>query len=762
MSEPPEHRDRRLRAEADAEAGVDEIDAEDEDELLRGIFLEEALEHVEQLTEATQVLSRNPDPAETVETADALLRHLHTLKGAAGSVGFEAIGRASHELEELCAEIRSGALAVTPGIIDRIEEEVGGLRALLDGARATPLRSRPAAASDRIPILPSPAEPTERRRLADRRRIERRAGGDRSVRVDVARLEALLEGVGDLVMVRVRVERRLRELEGTRRDLSSVRLALRASMAEADHLLEEASPVGEGANLRLGGISDRLSEVDIELGNVTTHLDRATRALGGEAESLRKATAELDDELRRARLLPLEWAFSRLPPVLRELERTTGHAADLTFSGGEIEADKGLVEQMAEVLLHLLRNSLAHGLEPEAERVRQGKPARGRLDCRAWQEGDFIFLEFSDDGRGIDRGALVRALGRLGRIAPVSDDRKLLETIFEPAVSVREAADGLAGRGVGLDIVKRSVTRMGGEVAVESSPEMGTRFRFEVPQHAAITEAVLFKVGGQVYGLPAANVVRALPFGQEAAARNKDEAPASGDGRVSAAAARVPVLRLQSLLGVEMPPGHRQSGLLIRHGERSFIVTCDKVIGPRTIVARPLGPLLTPLTLYSAVTVSGAGKAQLVFDVAALAEAAQGPSRAFGSSARRTPPRILIADDSRLAREGTARILIASGFQAMTAEDGWDAWEMLGERRFDALITDLEMPRMDGLELITRIRQEPTLKELPIVVMSSRIARAYRGKAIAAGANALLPKGPHKRTLLETVTRLLAAPTNHP
>jgi chemosensory pili system protein ChpA (sensor histidine kinase/response regulator) len=273
-------------------------------------------------------------------------------------------------------------------------------------------------------------------------------------------------------------------------------------------------------------------------------------------------------------------------------------------------------------------------------------------------------------------------------------------------------------------------------------------FRLEVPQHAAITEAVLFKVGGQVYALPAAHVMKALPFGLDA----------GGSG--TSARESVPVLRLQSLLGVEMPPGHLATGLLVRHGDRSFIVTCDKVIGPRTIVARSLGPLLAPLELFAGVTISGAGKAQLVFDVAALAAAAHGPARATGSSVRRNPPRILVADDSRLAREGTARILIASGFQAMTAEDGWDAWEMLGERRFDALITDLEMPRMDGLELIARVRQEPTLKELPIVVMSSRIASAYRGKAISAGANALLPKGPHKRTLVETVTRLLTPPVD--
>jgi chemosensory pili system protein ChpA (sensor histidine kinase/response regulator) len=144
-----------------------------------------------------------------------------------------------------------------------------------------------------------------------------------------------------------------------------------------------------------------------------------------------------------------------------------------------------------------------------------------------------------------------------------------------------------------------------------------------------------------------------------------------------------------------------------------------------------------------------------VFDPGALADAAHTPARAAPSGARRVAPRVLVADDSRLAREGTARVLIASGFQALTAEDGWDAWEMLGERRFDALITDLEMPRMDGFELIARVRAEATLKELPIVVMSSRTARASRDRALAAGANAILPKDPHKKVLLDTVVGLL-------
>ena len=404
-----------------------------------------------------------------------------------------------------------------------------------------------------------------------------------------------------------------------------------------------------------------------------------------------------------------------------------------------------------------MRNAFAHGVENPAEREAAGKPARAHLEVSARQEGELVFIEFADDGRGIDREEVRQALARAGTDVAgggAAADRQLLAAIFEPGFSVRQTADGLAGRGMGLDIVKRAVVRLGGEVSVESRPGKGTRFRLVVPVHAAITEAVLFKVGGQVYALPAAQVVRALPLGP-GAPLVKDGAGEAWLDPGADAGGRIPVVRLQALLGVESPPGPRAAALHVRYGDRSFIVTCDKIIGPRTIVVKPLGPVLGLMPLFAGVTISGAGKAQLVFDPGALADAAHTPTRVAPSGARRAAPRVLVADDSRLAREGTARVLIASGFQALTAEDGWEAWEMLGERRFDALITDLEMPRMDGFELIARVRQEPTLKELPIVVMSSRTARASRDRALAAGASAILPKDPHKKVLLETVVGLL-------
>jgi chemosensory pili system protein ChpA (sensor histidine kinase/response regulator) len=723
----------------------------DEAELLRGLFLDEAQDHLRQIVEAQEALAKmgDVDQRALTEAIDALFRHLHTLKGAAGSVGFEAVGRAAHELEELCAEIRAGKLAPTPGTLERIDEGVGSLRALLDGARAAPLRPRIAAGSSPVPVALGPEESGERRNRIDRRvGLERRTGGERTVRVESARLDGLLDGVGDLVILRTRIERRLRELEGVLRDLNATRAALRALVTSSD----------VGADLPSARFLDPLSEVEIEFTDSVSHLDRATRALGGEAEALRRTASDLDEQLRRVRLVPLDWAFQRLAPALREIERTAGRHAELVVRGGDIEVDKSLVEQMVDPLLHLLRNAFAHGIETPAERQAAGKAPKGRIRVTARQEGEFVFIRFEDDGRGIDREEVRQALVRRGRLAagaPLKEDT-LLAAIFEPGFSIRAEADALAGRGMGLNIVKRAVLRLGGDVTVEYQPKAGTRFRMAVPLHAAITQALLFKVGGQVYAVPAAHVVQALPLGPDALLV-KEGGIEEVSLREKNGESRVPVLRLQGLLGVEVPPGRKMAALHIRYGERSFLATCDKIIGPRTIVVRPPGPILGVLPLYAGVTVSGAGKAQLVFDLGALADAAYAPVRAAPTGTRRGQPRILVVDDSRLSREATARVLLGVGFQAITAEDGWEAWELLGERRFDMLVTDLEMPRMDGFELIERIRREATLKQLPIVVVSSRTAQATRARALAAGANIVLPKGPQKKLLTDAVTSLLAA-----
>jgi chemotaxis protein histidine kinase CheA len=725
----------------------------EEAELLRGLFLGEAEVHLRHIGDAQQALARASlhTPEAGAEAIDALFRHLHTLKGAAGSVGFGTIGQAAHDLEELCADIRTGNLAPTPGILERIDEGVASLRALLDGARAAPSRTRPLEA----PVTPPP----DRRRTDRRSSFDRRQGNERTVRVASDRLDELQDGVGDLVILRTRIERRLRELEGVMRDLDATRGALRhvlGALGSEGQAGAFAGARGESPE-RLGSLLDRLGEVEVEFTDAIAYLERSTKALGTETESLRRTGDHLEEQVRRARRVSLEWVFGRLGSALRELEPTAGRRAELVVKGGDIELDKAVVEQIGDPLLHLLRNAMAHGIEPPEERVARGKPPHGRIEISARQEGEFVYLVFEDDGRGIDREQIREALVRAGRLAPGAalDEATMLAAIFEPGFSSRETSDALAGRGMGLNIVRQAVVRLGGDVSVEYRPGM-TRFRLSVPLTAAITQALLFKVGGQVYAVPAVHVVEALPIGLDDLLSHGREAAASvlGPG--------VPVLRLQSLLGVETPPGRRGAALRIRYGERSFVATCDKIIGPRTIVVRPLGPLMGQLPLYAGVTVSGAGKAQLVLDLAALADAAHAPAKHPHPPMRRGQPRVLVADDSRLSREAAARVLAAAGYHPVTAEDGWEAWEMIGERRFDAVVTDLEMPRVDGFELITRIRRDPTLRGLPIIVLSSRTSQATRERAVRAGADVVLPKVPNKRGLADALAALVSDAPDRP
>jgi len=501
---------------------------------------------------------------------------------------------------------------------------------------------------------------------------------------------------------------------------------------------------------------DRLGEVEVTLANFASYLDRTTRALAADGASMRNTSDQLEEQIRRARLVPMEWLYSRLGSAMRELERTCRRPVDMEVAGGEVELDKSVVDQLADPLLHLLRNALAHGIESPEVRAERGKPARGRIEIKTVQEADCVFITFEDDGGGVDREAVQQALRRTGRqqAAAGLDDKALLATVFEPGFSTRPHSDPVAGRGMGLNIVERTIAHMGGEVKLESEAGAFTRFRLSVPLTAAITQAMLFKLGGQVYVVPAAYVIEALPVGPDLLSGNSIVTPMTPNHSAGNLPA-LPLLHLHLLLGVELPPGRRATALHVRYGGRDFIFTCDKIIGPRTVVIRPAGPLLGLIPLYAWVTASGAGKAQLVLDLGTLADAAFGPPRAAPPGPRRGQPRVLIVDDSRMARESASRLLAAGGYQTVSAEDGWDAWEMLGERRFDAVVTALEMPRVDGFQLIARIRHEPTLRGLPIVVLSSRTSQATRQRALAAGASLFLPKSRHKRSLVEAVRSCL-------
>jgi chemosensory pili system protein ChpA (sensor histidine kinase/response regulator) len=367
-----------------------------------------------------------------------------------------------------------------------------------------------------------------------------------------------------------------------------------------------------------------------------------------------------------------------------------------------------------------------------------------------------MFLEISDDGAGIDlalvRASLVAAGRRSGEAAGAATDEQVLAAIFEPGVSTRGAADELAGRGVGLDVVRENIARLGGDITVASTPGAGTRFTIRLPLTTAISQAFLFKVAGQVYALPNVHIVETLTIEAGGPAL-----PAT----IELGGAAVPLVSLHRVLELELPADARRVPVIgLEFAGRRLAAACDKVVGPREIVVKSLGPLLSPLGLYAGGTISGAGKVQLILDPAALVELAypaearlrsRGPAELPAGEPR---PRILVADDSRTVREALGRMLGAEAYVVDLAVDGEEAWEMLHEVTYDLLVTDLEMPRLSGVALIERVRRWDPGSRLPILAISSRGAPLHE-RAAAAGASDFLAKPVTRHELTRRIAQLL-------
>jgi chemotaxis protein histidine kinase CheA len=715
-------------------------------ELMAG-FREEAAEHLDALQAALRLYEKEPRRP----LLDEILRKAHTLKGSASMLGLGGVAEAAHALEGVLVLLRGGELG--PAAYARLHDGTDELRALVAAgadpaatARAAALRAEldalrhGAARPSAPPPASSPSAAPGAEPLDDTSAGRRRDDQSVVLRVDPTRLDHLMDAVGELVFDRTRIERRVGELRSFLRELGRARSGVRAL------LRQQRLP--------------RLAELENEMASQVAHLTRVGSALLEDTEALRRTTRMLQDGLTQVRMMKVRWLFQRVARPVRDFERLEGKRVHIATSGGDTELDKAVVERVTDPLLQLLRNAVAHGIEPASTRLLLGKPAEGQITLAARHQGESVFLEVSDDGAGIDTQRVRASLVASGRMtaaaAAAAPDEEIVATLFEPGVSTRADADELAGRGVGLDVVRETVASLGGAIAVTSTPGLGAKFSLRLPLTTAIGQAYLFKVAGQVYAVPNAHVL-ATDFGTGAARE-----------RWSYGGQEVPLVHLARLLGVEAavaPAPGGQPLIMLEFAGRRLAVTCDKLIGPREIVVKSLGPLLAPLRLYAGATISGAGKVQLILDPAALVQVAypQAHEPAVTSAsvavapvsssnldprAAEARPRVLVADDSRTVRDALARTLGAAGYVVDVASDGLEAWDMLHEARYQALVTDLEMPRLGGSALVERVRRDPELGRLPVLAISSRSEGLP-------GADAFLPKPVPQRTLVQEVARLL-------
>lgn len=739
---------------------------------LRALFVSELEEQVRTLN--ADLLSLEADPR-SAERLGSVFRIVHTLKGAAHAAGVPLAENVCHDLEELLARAREGRVVLQPEDFSRLFAAADALtdagQRLKEGRdlEHSPLRALqstrrepPRAAAGSAPGVPAVAGPE-----AARRQLEIDPGGEprpeyppassapssetarEHVRVEAEKLDALLASAGELLVASGRIAARPTELD----ELHALTAHWRRGWRRTAHRLRVLAVQANAA----APVLEALEEVERNLRQLAQESGRLAAAGRSDSRMLSQIVREVGTGVRRLRLRPFSDASAALPRAVRDLAAESGKEVRFEMVGGEVEADRAVLDMLHEVLLHLVRNAVDHGIEPPDERERAGKPRTGTVTVAAALERQRLRVTVADDGRGLDLAALRRHLEQAGRELP-QGERDLVAVLFEPGFSTREEPTKISGRGVGLDAVRATVERIRGSVQVASAPGSGTTFTLECPPSLATMRAVLVSVGSQILAIPSTAVEHMLRV------RPGEIRRAEGREVILTAGSPVPLVSLAGLLGLPLPDPTRMDHLTVvrvRSGDRRLAVIVDQVLIEEEIVVRPVERLRKPPAYLGGAALLGTGEVALVLNTASVVSA--GWERASpdlrldgGRAVSATRRRILVVDDSITTRALEQSILEAEGFEVIAATDGMEGWRILGEQPVDLVVSDVEMPRMNGFELCRAIRGSDRLSDLPIILVTGQEAAEHREQGLEAGADAYLPKSSFdQQSLLDTIQQLL-------
>ena len=752
---------------------------------LLATFRAELSDHCQVLTNALLSLEAEPELAEQQRLLGEAFRSMHNLKGAARAVALSAIETLAHELEDMLGAAMRGELELTPPLFDLLyaaidtltnspeaAEDWGslepGIEALLQrlaGVRVEPPHpaqpsalSRLAEAEEPASSEPAALEPAAAPPAGNAGSRTGRTIGtveSETVRLPVARLDALLEQLGELVIPRLAVIEALAELATLRGTVESWQQEWRKVRPLLHHLERAGRLAGSRPLVRfLERNEANLDSVGATLGALDTHM-------ADPIAQFAQLTDRLQHEMKRLRLVPLGSLATGLERAVRDLARSLGKEARLVLVGADIQLDRRVLETLKDPLLHLLRNAVDHGIEAPEVRQQMGKPSIGRVVVTAAQRGGTVIIEVEDDGAGLDAGAIrrqaiERGLGSETELAAMSD-HEIVSYLFLPGFSTRDKVSAVSGRGLGLEIVAQRVEQLGGGLAVESVPGQGMRFVLTLPLTLATTLAVLVEAAGVLYALPTVAVERAL--------RAHRLGSVGGRPMLEYDGVAVPVASLGDLLNGQMshPPIDEdvaQTLVLVGAGAQRVALAIERLVGEQEIVVKPLGYPLARVRHVAGATILGSGRVVLILNVAELVHTAA-QSGAVAPAPQPAAPqqrqlRVLVVDDSLTTRTLERYILEAAGYAVEVAGDGAEALGRLEEQEYDALVSDVHMPNLDGVALTARLRADARFRELPVILVTSLESPEDRERGLQAGADAYLVKSSFDQDyLLRTVRELL-------
>jgi len=777
-------------------------------------FVPEATEHLESVTGALGALERGVDP----DSVARLFRAVHTLKGAAYVVGCARVGEIAHRMEDVLVAAREGSRPLTAAAIETLFAADGVLRlmlglapdpranvtdiatrvrarldALLTGespVSATPARDAAAETARTEPIanIPSPLAALLSAPRPALPRVEPRRPPRQTIRVNLERLDALMDLIGEMLIGRERVERRLDEVDRVGDALLASRARLAQCVADFERRQFDAREPAQrpkpaaapGVALSVAemfaelefdryddaGIFARtVAEIAADIAELQSQLGTGTRALRDDMAHVHRITGALRTEIGRARLVPIGSVFGRFVRQGQEAARAAGKTVRFETRGEGVELDTSIIEQIVDPLLHLVQNTIAHGIETPEERRALGKDPAGAVTLSAAYEGGAVLVEVADDGRGIDPDFVRRRAVAQGFVSATTelDDRRALDLIFLPGFSTAAAVTTAAGRGVGLDVVRTNVRKLNGDVEVHSVVGEGTRFILRLPLTLLVSEALVVTVANERLAVPLNAVQLVMQVrAEDVHAGARGDAVLVGDESMD-------LVSLAGVLGVEAGPRRaRRSVIVVRGAGRTVALEVDEILHKQDIVIKPLGRFLEGVGPYGGASVGADGRVTLMLDPGTLVEIADRgtavehaiPQTRIVETADETGGdrhRVLLVDDSVSVRRFVGQMLEKAGFAVTTAGDGADALARLAEATFDVIVTDLEMPRVNGYELIDDLRRRPTSRDLPVIVLTTRSGDKHVALAKSLGVRHYVTKPVEEHAFVTLVASLVSA-----
>jgi chemotaxis protein histidine kinase CheA len=739
-------------------------------------FVEEAREHCTRISEGLLNLEVTPGDAEMV---NGLFRSAHTIKGSSRMMKLSGVTELAHKMEDILDAVRGGKIALAPAISDVLFKGVDALAAMLEritagetqveapealcelltqaalipaAGAAAPVSAEPPpaaapAASAVAPAQPAaappqslaakvavtPAEPAKAPTAAKGRQVD-------YLRVNAAKLDDLIRLMGEIVSEHGRFRRHIGRLGEIER-------------ATARHLKAVAGQLQSG---------DDEHKPLLDAGEALQHaLRQSVRSMSNASLMQDHLVGDLQETSLKMRMQPLSTVFDPLRRTVRDLAHEHGKNVDFVVDGGETELDRKIIDRIGDSLLHMIRNSLDHGLESGAERSAAGKSPTGTINLSAFYDSGCVTISLSDDGKGLSvdkirEKALAKRLFEPEILAGMTR-AEITNLIFMPGFSTSPIITDLSGRGVGMDVVRKSIVdELKGTIAIETREGSGTTFLLRLPLNLAVFPLFFLSAAGKICTIPATSLVEMITV------QRREIIEIVNKRAIRLREQIIPVENLAILLKLAPEGGAEPPDALIviiRDGEEKLGLIVDEIIGREEMVVKPLPLHLQSLRMVSGVTIGERDSIVNVLHVPELIKQAResgDPGRLRPAAKEERALTVLVVDDSINTREIEKSILEAYGYDVVTAEDGEDGWEKTREAQFDLVITDVEMPRLDGFSFTERLRGDGRYRNVPVIIVTSREKDEDKKRGITVGANAYIVKGAFDQSnLIETVRNLI-------